>query len=236
MSNFYARGVLANLITLAILLACLFIPAGTLDYWQAWVFVAVFGVSAQAMGIYISLGLQALDLGHLPQRPERFVPAVPPPTAKRCRCLLNETGGIDVTPCQAFAGGSLSSMDEGANLCVKKVLIVEDNYLIGEQLAAAIEGSGFKVIGPVATAGDAVCRIDVEALDGALLDVGLREGSVIDVARALRAHRVPFVIVSGYPRDMLPTALKDAPYLGKPVGQSELIEAARNTFKASARH
>ena len=52
MSNFYVRGVLANLITLAILLACLFIPAGTLDYWQAWVFVAVFEVSAQALGIY----------------------------------------------------------------------------------------------------------------------------------------------------------------------------------------
>jgi len=52
MSNFYVRGVLANLTTLAILLACLFIPAGTLDYWQAWVFVAVFGVSAQAIGIY----------------------------------------------------------------------------------------------------------------------------------------------------------------------------------------
>jgi protein-S-isoprenylcysteine O-methyltransferase Ste14 len=34
------------------LLACLFIPAGTLDYWQAWVFVAVFGVSTQALGIY----------------------------------------------------------------------------------------------------------------------------------------------------------------------------------------
>jgi protein-S-isoprenylcysteine O-methyltransferase Ste14 len=52
MSNFYIRGVLANLVTLAILVACLFIPAGTLNYWQAWVFVAVFGVSAQALGIY----------------------------------------------------------------------------------------------------------------------------------------------------------------------------------------
>ncbi|MGB9052290.1 MAG: hypothetical protein WCC54_08230 [Pseudolabrys sp.] len=52
MSNFYIRGVLANLVTLAILLACLFIPAGTLNYWQAWVFVAVFEVSAQALGIY----------------------------------------------------------------------------------------------------------------------------------------------------------------------------------------
>lgn len=52
MSNFYIRGVLANLVTLAILLVCLFIPADTLNYWQAWVFVAVFGVSSQALGIY----------------------------------------------------------------------------------------------------------------------------------------------------------------------------------------
>jgi protein-S-isoprenylcysteine O-methyltransferase Ste14 len=55
MSNFYVRGILANLITLAILLACLFIPAGTLNYWQAWVFAAVFEVSAQALGIYFLL-------------------------------------------------------------------------------------------------------------------------------------------------------------------------------------
>src|SRR6516165_203066 len=52
MSNFYVRGTLANLVTLVVLLACLFIPAGTLIYWQAWVFVAVFQGSAQALGIY----------------------------------------------------------------------------------------------------------------------------------------------------------------------------------------
>ena len=60
MSNFYVRGVLANLTTLAILLACLFIPAGTVDYWQAWVFVAVFEVSTQALGIYFLVYDRAL--------------------------------------------------------------------------------------------------------------------------------------------------------------------------------
>src|ERR1700733_13303129 len=52
MANFYVRGGLATLTTLVILLACMFIPAGTLNYWQAWVFAAVFEVSAQALGIY----------------------------------------------------------------------------------------------------------------------------------------------------------------------------------------
>ena len=119
---------------------------------------------------------------------------------------------------------------------VRKVLIVEDNYVVATHLAAAMEDDGFKVIGPVDTAESAVCRIDEEALDGALLDVGLREGSAVDVARALRAHGVSFVIVSGYSRDTLPTELKDAPYVGKPMGQSELIQTARLTFKASAQH
>ena len=52
MQNFYVRGILANLLTFAILLACLFIPAGTLSYWQAWVFLTVFAASSQALGIY----------------------------------------------------------------------------------------------------------------------------------------------------------------------------------------
>src|SRR5262244_3166918 len=52
MANFYIRGILANLLTFAILLACLFIPAGTFSYWQGWVFLTVFGVSSQALGIY----------------------------------------------------------------------------------------------------------------------------------------------------------------------------------------
>jgi len=52
MANFYIRGILANLVTLAILLACLFIPAGTLSYWQAWIFLAVFAVSSQTLGVY----------------------------------------------------------------------------------------------------------------------------------------------------------------------------------------
>jgi protein-S-isoprenylcysteine O-methyltransferase Ste14 len=52
MKNFYIRGILANLLTFAILLAFLFIPAGTLSYWQAWVFLAVFAVSSQALGFY----------------------------------------------------------------------------------------------------------------------------------------------------------------------------------------
>ena len=33
----------------------LFLPAGTLNYWQAWVFIVVFMASVSAIGVYLSL-------------------------------------------------------------------------------------------------------------------------------------------------------------------------------------
>ena len=33
----------------------LFLPAWTLNYWQAWAFIVVFMVSVNAIGLYLSL-------------------------------------------------------------------------------------------------------------------------------------------------------------------------------------
>jgi protein-S-isoprenylcysteine O-methyltransferase Ste14 len=38
----------------------LFLPAGTLNYWQAWVFIVVFLTSVNAIGVYLSLKDPAL--------------------------------------------------------------------------------------------------------------------------------------------------------------------------------
>ncbi len=46
------RTFLLGAFALAILL---FLPAGTLDYWQAWVYIAVFMGSVTAIGVYLSL-------------------------------------------------------------------------------------------------------------------------------------------------------------------------------------
>ena len=46
-----------GLIALGILL---FVPAGTLAYWQGWLFIVVFAASTQAIGIYLALKDPAL--------------------------------------------------------------------------------------------------------------------------------------------------------------------------------
>jgi protein-S-isoprenylcysteine O-methyltransferase Ste14 len=43
-----------------VLAALLFIPAWTIDYWQAWVFIVVFVVSTNAIGTYVALTDPAL--------------------------------------------------------------------------------------------------------------------------------------------------------------------------------
>ncbi len=48
------------LIGAIILGVLLFLPAGTLNYWQAWVFIVVFMTSVSAVGLYLSLKDPAL--------------------------------------------------------------------------------------------------------------------------------------------------------------------------------
>jgi DNA-binding response OmpR family regulator len=112
----------------------------------------------------------------------------------------------------------------------KRVLIVEDDFLTAEGLSHTIADYGFTVVGPVDTADRAVRLIGQELPDGALLDVRLREGSAVEVATALRERGVPFVVMSGYPRDTLPPELKTVPFVPKPMTEAELIDTARNTF------
>lgn len=54
---------LIGAITLGLLL---FLPAGTLNYWQAWVFILVFLISMNAIGVYLSLKDPTLGAAIIP--------------------------------------------------------------------------------------------------------------------------------------------------------------------------
>jgi DNA-binding NarL/FixJ family response regulator len=73
----------------------------------------------------------------------------------------------------------------------KKVLIVEDGFLTAEGLSHTIADYGFTVVGPVDTADRAVRLIGQQPPDGALLDVRLRDGSAVEVAKVLQERGVP---------------------------------------------
>lgn len=112
----------------------------------------------------------------------------------------------------------------------RKVLIVEDNYLIARELADLMHRAGGAVCGPASSSAAALALLSEDRPDGALLDVFLSDRDASPVARALAARGVPFLLVTGYERERLPAALRGRPCLSKPFSADSLIGLASRTF------
>jgi len=121
-------------------------------------------------------------------------------------------------------------MAPGPTLAGKRILIVEDDFLIGASLSDLLKRHGCLVCGPVFTVKDAVEIMGREALDGAVLDYKFQDGPTLAVVDRLRRDGIPFVIVTGYQREHLPAELRTAPYLAKPVVPDVLIEVISGTW------
>jgi CheY-like chemotaxis protein len=88
------------------------------------------------------------------------------------------------------------------------------------------EENGAQVIGPVGNIDDALAMIaEPPRIDGAVLDINLREVMVFPVADALRARGVPFVFATGYEENAVPNRLRDAIHCEKPIEPARLAEA-----------
>lgn len=81
----------------------------------------------------------------------------------------------------------------------KRVLLVEDNEDAAAALAMCLEEYGY-VVHHVATCADALRTARSQAFDAVLTDLGLPDGSGIDVGRALSGE-LPVVALSGYGRE-----------------------------------
>jgi CheY-like chemotaxis protein len=119
-------------------------------------------------------------------------------------------------------------MAEGGEngLIGRRILVVEDEYIIAADLAQSLEDLGASVLGPAGTVADALALVAGEpALDAAVLDINLGSEKVFPVAEALQARGVPFVFASGYDAWMVPSEFADAPRFGKPVEKHALARA-----------
>jgi CheY-like chemotaxis protein len=104
-----------------------------------------------------------------------------------------------------------------------RILVVEDEALIAEDLRETLETAGCVVVGPCPQVREAVAEALGGRIDGAILDRNLKNQSSEPVAEALRRRGVPFVVVSGYADTGLPEHFSDVPLLAKPFQRGELI-------------
>ena len=104
-----------------------------------------------------------------------------------------------------------------------RVLVVEDEYLVADDISETLEELGYQVAGPAATVGEAIALIEEGPLDGALLDANLDGLSSAPIAELLTHRQIPYMVVTGYGTLSLDSAiLQNAPRVTKPYVTGEI--------------
>ena len=89
--------------------------------------------------------------------------------------------------------------DRRLDLSGKRVLLVEDEYFLAEDMSRSLRSSGAEVLGPFADVNGAMRCLETETVvSAAILDINLRGEMIFLLADALGARNVPYVFSSGY--------------------------------------
>jgi DNA-binding NtrC family response regulator len=109
-------------------------------------------------------------------------------------------------------------------LAGRRVLVVEDEYFIAEEMRQALAASGAEVLGPFAEVRVATAALKSGVtIDLALLDINVRSEMVFPLARALRSREVPFVFTTGYGKASLSPEFQDVELWQKPLDLSRAL-------------
>ena len=108
-----------------------------------------------------------------------------------------------------------------------RILVAEDEFLVGIQLEEDLRSAGCSIIGPFTTLEIATQASRRERFDLAILDVNLNGNMVYPLADELSARGVPFIFLSGYISANLPERFKQAPQIAKPHDPAALLKQVR---------
>ncbi len=113
----------------------------------------------------------------------------------------------------------------------RRILVVEDEYLIAIELKRWLMTAGATVIGPVPSVDQALDLIEDDTPDGAVLDVNLGDGdTVYEVADKLGAVGVPYLFATGDVKLAETSVYRHRPRLEKPFVEAELVRALVELF------
>ena len=99
----------------------------------------------------------------------------------------------------------------------RRILVVEDEFILARGLKRALEDLNAVVLGPDPSIKAALGRVEREhKIDVAILDVNLNGEFSFPVADALVARRIPFVFVTGYDESVTRDRYPDVPKCNKP--------------------
>jgi len=114
-----------------------------------------------------------------------------------------------------------------APLAGRYILIVEDEWLLADHLDGIVRDAGGTVLGPFATADQALAVLDDDQRrpDAATLNVVLMDHMSFDVADRLGALAIPYSFLSANRPYTLPERFRSKPLLAKPFTDAQVVEA-----------
>ena len=117
-------------------------------------------------------------------------------------------------------------------LAGKRVLVVEDSFLVASSIVSMLQDLGCRVVGPFATVDDAMHAMDSQPVDAGVLDMNLAGTSSEPVASKLLSRGVPFFFITGY----LSPALTNPKFaalarIHKPITEASLSDALSSSLE-----
>jgi len=112
-----------------------------------------------------------------------------------------------------------------------RVLVAEDNLMIGEFIRQILVDLGCTVAGPFETLKEVLEAIRVDRVDGAILDLELGDENCLPAVSALVERGIPYIVASGHRTAAgLPASLAQSPFLSKPFDIPEFERLVSSTF------
>jgi CheY-like chemotaxis protein len=110
-------------------------------------------------------------------------------------------------------------------LAGKRILLVEDEFLVGMFVHDLLQELECVVFGPVP---DFACGLEAarwKAFDAAVLDINLDGEMSYSIAEELGRRGIPFLFTTGYSKLHMPEQFRSVPCLSKPIEPRQLEHA-----------
>ncbi|KKB76480.1 hypothetical protein VW35_16915 [Devosia soli] len=117
-------------------------------------------------------------------------------------------------------------MQDENSFAGRRIMVVEDDYLVVTDLIERLQAMGADVIGPVPNLEKAFERLDrLPDIAGAVLDLNVAGQMVFPLADELRRRSVPFIFSTGYDDDSIPAQYAQVLRFAKPASERQIASA-----------
>jgi DNA-binding response OmpR family regulator len=134
-------------------------------------------------------------------------------------------------------GQEILPVPDPPNPCLTgcRVLVVEDEYFIANDLEKALRDNGAEVIGPISQLSDAMRLVDDGGFDVAVIDLNLHDELAYPVAEELERQQIPFVFATGYDARVLPSRYGHVPRWQKPFEPAMIVTGLKPLCERAAK-